>query len=212
MIKFFNKHKNVVFAITIPTLLFIKLIEDLIKNELSVFDNTIYDYLRRMISEDMTDFMVFITSFGSGVTLFLISIVGLCVFWRNQRYSFYSKMAALNLVIVYILNELFKMIFHRERPDILRLVEVGGFSFPSGHTMVSMSFYGFIAYLLYIHSKSRWKYFIILLFSVLISMIGISRIYLGVHYASDVLAGFTAGLAWLAIFVVLVDRIKLNIN
>ena len=117
-------------------------------------------------------------------------------------------MIALNLAIVSVLNEAFKVIFHRERPDILRLVEAGGFSFPSGHSMISMSFYGFIAYLFYANMKSRWKYLIISMFSVIILLIGISRIYLGVHYASDVLAGFSAGLTWLAIFVMLINKIN----
>ena len=208
VIKLFNKHRNTIFAITFPVLLFIKLIEDLIRNELSVFDSTIYGYLRGLISEDMTDFMKLITSLGSGITLLIISLLGLCFLSKNKKYSFSSKMVALNLVIVWILNETFKIIFHRGRPDILRLVEAGGFSFPSGHSMVSISFYGFIAYLFYVNMRSRWKYAIISFFSVIIFLIGISRIYLGVHYASDVLAGFSAGLAWLAIFVMLVNKIN----
>ncbi|MDP4183166.1 MAG: bifunctional DedA family/phosphatase PAP2 family protein [Bacillota bacterium] len=205
--KFFNKNKKTIFAIAFPTLLFIKLIEDLIRNELSVFDNTIYGYLRKLLSEDMTDFMKLITAIGSGLTLILIALICLYLSRRNKRYSFFSKMTVLNLALVSVLNEAFKVIFHRQRPDILRLVEAGGFSFPSGHSMISMSFYGFIAYLFYANMKSRWKYLVIGMFSVMIVFIGISRIYLGVHYASDVLAGFSAGLAWLAVFVMLVNKI-----
>jgi undecaprenyl-diphosphatase len=78
--------------------------------------------------------------------------------------------------------------------------------------MISMSFYGFIAYLFYANMKSRWKYAIIGSFSVIILLIGISRIYLGVHYASDVLAGFSAGLTWLAVFVMLVNKISSSIQ
>lgn len=207
VIKFFSKHKKAIFTIAFSALLFIKLIEDLIRNELSVFDNTIYGYLRTLISEDMTDLMKLITTFGSGLILILISLICICVFWRNKRYSFSSKMVGLNLAAASVLNEAFKVIFHRERPDILRLAEAGGFSFPSGHSMMSMSFYGFIAYLLYVNMKSRWKYLIISLFSIIILLIGISRVYLGVHYASDVLAGFSAGLAWLAVFITLFNRI-----
>ncbi len=208
VIKYFNKYKKAIFAIAFPALLFIKLIEDLIRNELSVFDNTVYGYLQRFISEDMTDLMKVITSFGSWLTLVLISLICICAFWRNRRYSFFSKMAGLNLAIASVLNEVFKVIFHRERPNIFRLAEAGGFSFPSGHSMVSISFYGFLAYLFYVNMRSRWKYLIISLFLVLIFLIGISRIYLGVHYASDVLAGFSAGLVWLAIFIMLSNRIR----
>lgn len=207
--KFFNRHKKAWFAVAIalPALLFIKLAEDLLRDELSVFDNAVYAYLRQLISEDTTNLMKMITSLGSGSTLLLISLIFIYAFWGNGKYSFYSKMAVLNLAITSVLSEAFKVLFHRERPDILKLVEAVGFSFPSGHSMMSTSFYGYMAYLFYVNMKSKWKYLIIGLFSVTILLIGISRIYLGVHYASDVLAGFSAGLAWLAIFVLLSRKI-----
>jgi membrane protein DedA with SNARE-associated domain len=207
--KFFNKHKKTIFAIAFPMLIFIKLIEDLIKNELSVLDNTIYKYLRTLISHKMTDFMKFMTFLGSGQVLIFISVVCILVFWRNKKQSFYTKMISVNLLAASIINEVFKIAFHRERPDILRLVQVSGFSFPSGHSMISISFYGFIAYILYKNIKNPYKYLVVVLFSILIFFIGISRIYLGVHYASDVLSGFSAGLAWLAIFITLINRVFL---
>jgi undecaprenyl-diphosphatase len=207
MLEFLNKHKSFLLAVILPAIVFVQLMEDLIEDELSVFDDTIYMYIRRLISEDMTEWMKIITMAGSWLILMLITFICLFVFWKNKRYFFFSCMIALNLVVTSALNDAIKLIFHRERPDILRLVTAGGFSFPSGHSMNSISFYGYIAYLIYVNMKSRWKYAIISLLSITVLLIGISRIYLGVHYASDVLAGFAAGLAWLAIFIVSTNKL-----
>lgn len=206
--KFFNGHKKVIFAISMPMFLFVKLSEDLIKKELEVFDSTIYDYISQIITHNMTHFMMFISFLGSGYVFISVSIIVIVLFWRNEKYSFYSKMIGVNLIASSIANEIFKLVFHRGRPNVLRLIEISGFSFPSGHSMIGLSFYGFISYLCFKNIRSRWRYSIVALFGVLILSIGTSRIYLGVHYASDVVAGFSAGLAWLAAFITIVKMSK----
>lgn len=207
--KFFNKHKKVIFAVAFPMLIFVKLSEDLIRKELSVFDTSIYHYISMHISDKLTDFMKVISFLGSGLVLVLITASGILVFWKDAKMSYYVRMIAANLLISSVLSELFKIVFHRERPDILRLVEISGFSFPSAHAMIGLSFYGFIAFLFFRNLKSAWKYPVAAIFSILVLSIGISRIYLGVHYASDVLAGFSAGFAWLVVFATLSSRVYL---
>lgn len=207
--KFFSRHKKAIFAFAFPVLLFIKISEDMIRQELSVFDNTIYHYVSRLISHNMTGFMRFLSFSGSMQALIFVAVIAMLILWRSRKYHFYGTMAGVNLLASSLLVETFVIAFHRERPDILRLVEISGFSFPSGHAMISLSFYGFIAYLFHVFLKSRWKYPIIAFLAVLILSIGISKIYLGIHYASDVLAGFSAGLGWLAVFITLVNRINL---
>lgn len=97
-----------------------------------------------------------------------------------------------------LLNTLLKLWFHRERPTIHRLIEQAGYSFPSGHSMAAFSLYGVIAYLLWRHMHNRRERFILILFTVLMTGgIGWSRIYLGVHYPSDVIGGYAASGAWL---------------
>jgi len=206
--KFFNGHKKAIFAIALPTFLFVKLSEDLIKKELVVFDSTIYDYVSKIITDDMTYFMRFMSFLGSGYVLVSISLVSMLLFWKNKKYSFYSKMIGANLIASSIANEIFKIAFHRGRPNVLRLIEISGFSFPSGHSMIGLSFYGFISYLLFKNIKSKWRYVSVVMFGLLVLTIGFSRIYLGVHYASDVVAGFSAGLAWLAAFITIVKMSK----
>lgn len=211
-VRFFKNHQKIIFAIVFPLFIFIKISEDVIKQELSVFDNNIYRFVASFITEDMTDFMKFLTFWGSGLALTVITVVIFIIAYRNRKYAFYSWAIGINLIAGSILNEIFKIIFHRERPDILRLVDITGFSFPSGHSMIGLSFYGFLAYILWVNMKSRWKYPLIFLLAALVISIGISRIYLGVHYASDVLGGFSAGLAWLTVFITITKNMYKNQN
>lgn len=108
---------------------------------------------------------------------------------------------ALNIIIEPILNTTLKNIFVRPRPIDYRLIEETGYSFPSGHSMASMAFYGLLIYLIYKNVKNKYlKWTLILVLSVLIILIGFSRIYLGVHYTSDVLGGFLISLSYLIIY------------
>ena len=93
-------------------------------------------------------------------------------------------------------------------PDINQLVDVGGFSFPSGHSFVAISFYGFLIYLVARYCRGRYKYPLMLLLFLVIPCVGISRVYLGVHYSSDVLAGFSLGGAWLAFYIFLAEQVR----
>lgn len=86
-----------------------------------------------------------------------------------------------------------------------------GYSFPSGHSMISAAFYGFLIYLIYKKVKNKkLKITLIIVLSILIVSIGISRIYLGVHYTSDVLAGFTVSVSYLIIYTSIVKKIILE--
>ena len=112
-----------------------------------------------------------------------------------------------NLVIVTILNQLLKAILQRPRPTEYRIVEETGYSFPSGHSMVSMAFYGYLIYLIYKYVKNKYlKWISIVLLSILVCSIGISRIYLGVHYTSDVLGGFLISMSYLVIYISAVNK------
>ena len=99
------------------------------------------------------------------------------------------------------LNFLLKTIVQRPRPDGFRLVAESGYSFPSGHSMVSMAFYGLLLWMVWQYEQDRVvKWICVTGFAILILFVGISRIYLGVHYASDVIAGFAVSAIWLAVY------------
>ena len=92
-----------------------------------------------------------------------------------------------------ILNPLLKNIFDRERPTLLRLIDISGFSFPSGHAMGSTSFFGSAMYIAQRRASGSTKGVIIGLCVALILLISISRVYLGVHYPTDIIAGIIGG-------------------
>ncbi len=96
-----------------------------------------------------------------------------------------------------LLNDVLKGEFHRVRPaPVLGMIPVQAFSFPSGHAMVSAAFYGFLAYLSWRVLRGWWRTASTLALLALVLAIGLSRLYLGVHYLTDVLAGYLAGFVW----------------
>ena len=115
----------------------------------------------------------------------------------------------INLILVVVLNQITKFLFQRSRPlESNWLVSEIGYSFPSGHSSVSMAFYGFLIYLVCMNFKNKkLKYFLTILLSLIILFVGISRVYLGVHYLSDVLAGFLFSIVYLIVFVYFYQRI-----
>ena len=130
------------------------------------------------------------------------------MFNNCNNLTFYISLAILiNLIIVTLLNQGMKFILQRPRPTEYRIIEETGYSFPSGHSMVSMAFYGLLIYLIYKHIENKYlKWLLISILSLLIILIGFSRIYLGVHYVSDVIAGFLFSIAYLILFIKSINK------
>ena len=118
----------------------------------------------------------------------------------------------INLGLSAVINFIVKNIIQRPRPIGHRLINETGYSMPSGHSMVSMAFYGYLIYLIYKYVKNKnLKISLIVFLCLLIILVGLSRIYLGVHYTTDVLAGYLLGISYLIIFVFVIKKIK-NLN
>jgi len=167
-------------------------------NLINTIDTIMYNLIIELMSNGTTAFMMFVSHLGSAVVLITLAIAFL-VLVKNKKDS---RCIALNLVLVFLLNRILKFIIARPRPEILRLVPEEGYSFPSGHAMVSMGFYGFLIYLIYTKIKSeKLKYSLITFLGLLILFIGISRIYLGVHYFTDVIGGFVIAVIYLHWFI-----------
>ena len=151
------------------------------------FDAAVYKFVIGFRSDSLTKVLLFITDFASVkriVVLCAISLIGL--FWKYYK----SLFLVLNVIISTIFNVVIKNIMMVPRPNILRLAEETGYSFPSGHSMASVAFYGFIIYLILSSNINKYlKVVISSLLVILIIVIGFSRVYLGVHNASDVIAG-----------------------
>ncbi len=183
---------------------FLAIAEDVFNKEIMSGDIIGYKLVSTfLISNFATPIAKFITNFGGTIFLITLTIV-LLVLIKNKKIgiSIFS-----NLVIVTILNQLLKAILQRPRPTEYRIVEETGYSFPSGHSMVSMAFYGYLIYLIYKYVKNKYiKWISIVLLSILVCSIGISRIYLGVHYTSDVLGGFLISMSYLVIYISAVNK------
>lgn len=168
--------------------------------KIAQFDSTIIAAIQGLESPGLTSIMKFFTFIGSGTQ---VAIIALLVLFFLFKVLHHRRELILVIWVVLgstILNEILKTVFHRARPTIHRIVEANGFSFPSGHSMAAFSLYGVIAFLLWRHLSTSLGRGLLILFSIfMIIMIGVSRIYLGVHYPSDVLGGFLASGCLLAV-------------
>jgi len=177
--------------------IFIELTEELKENDLGIYDQQISDFIVSFRTPMLTDYFIFITNVGDvyGYLIVLgIAIVVTSLYFKNWKYILQTVFV---LLLASISNVVLKRLVDRARPGVEHLVVVETLSYPSGHAMSAMAFYGFLIYLFYRFKINPFlKYIIIFLLIVVILSIGISRIYLGVHYPSDIVGGYIAGLIW----------------
>ena len=184
---------------------FLELAEDVFHKEIMNGDIIGYKIISTfLISDFATPIAKFITNFGGAIFIILLTVILIAVI-KNKKIGL---SILTNLAIITILNQLLKRILQRPRPTEYRIIEESGYSFPSGHSMISMAFYGYLIYLIYKYVENKnVKWILISLLSVLICLIGISRIYLGVHYTSDVLGGFLISISYLVIYISAVNNV-----
>ncbi|CAN5610287.1 hypothetical protein BH24ACT22_BH24ACT22_21580 [soil metagenome] len=190
--------------------LFGGLAEDLVTSDPLVrFDETVAKTLHDAATPAVTNVFLVITALGSIETVALFGLLVAGFFAAYRRWlQVWGWILALGGVVV--LNVLLKQIFERQRPSFVDplLVETS-YSFPSGHAMVSLVLYGMMAYFVVLALKSwRTRTVVVLGAALLVLLIGFSRIYLGVHYFSDVVAGFAAGGVWLSACITGMETIR----
>lgn len=183
---------------------FLALAEDVFNKEIMNGDIIGYKIISKFLISDFgTPIAKFITNFGGSIVLIIVTVL-LFIFIKNKKMgiSIFT-----NLFIITGLNLVLKNILQRPRPTDYRIINETGYSFPSGHSMISMAFYGYLIYLIYKYVKNKYiKISLIAFLSILIVLIGISRIYLGVHYTSDVLAGFLISISYLVIYISAINK------
>lgn len=175
---------------------FATIAQEVLEKETYAFDTSILLYLRSLHTPLRDRVMLAFTSLGEPNLLLPLSVsLGIMLWVRKHRSE--ATTIAVTGAGALGLNILLKQLFARARPQIWeRTVEVKFYSFPSGHAMISMVIYGLLGYLLRSRfPKQRW--WIYGLTIILVAVIGLSRLYLGVHWPTDVIAGYTAGLVWL---------------
>ena len=182
--------------------------KDILRPHVISFDGTIITAIRIHTSEMLSQAMIFISVLGS--FKFYVTVGGVIVIWLC-----FKKRIAEGIMLVVcsggsgLMTLLIKDIVMRFRPDMMPVIIETGYSFPSGHSVTAVCFYGYLAFLYWIYGKSPVIRRVGIIGAVLMILgIGISRIYLGVHFPTDVIGGYVGGLMWLSLSVLFLDYIK----
>ncbi len=152
-------------------------------------DSSVYNFIISFRSRFLDNYFRFITSCGNAS--YVIILLGICIVLMRNKQALYLCFSSSSSVVF---NTIVKNIVRRDRPSVLRLITQGGYSYPSGHTMISMCCYGYLFYYVFNNVKNKYlRIFLLILLGILIISIPISRIYLGVHYFSDIIGGLLLG-------------------
>ena len=179
----------------------------LLRNE--EMDNRVFDALKPYINDTNTGIMNFVTFFGKHEFLIPANLLLIAYFLFIKKHKWYSvkipTIVGSSLILMFGL----KRLFARNRPDNQLLEAAENFSFPSGHALMGVTFYGTLAYITWHTVKNKTaKWTIIILLILWILLIGLSRLYLRRHYYSDVVAGFAMGFLWLVISLKVIRQIE----
>ncbi|MET4106756.1 phosphatase PAP2 family protein [Hymenobacter sp. UYP22] len=195
---------------TLGVVLFLALGREVFDQDAATFDAEAFRWARRLLGPSRQSWVEAVTFFAS--RNFITGAGCLLINWflllkRHRWYSLLVPVVALGSIT---LNLVLKQFYQRPRP-LLPLTSASGLSFPSGHAMISASFYGLLIYLVWTHvRRPAWRYGLSGALALLILLIGLTRVYLRVHYATDVLAGFAAGLAWLVVAIPVLKRLEMQ--
>ncbi|MEO5943675.1 MAG: phosphatase PAP2 family protein [Ferruginibacter sp.] len=208
VVKKFSLSLILLIAIFIGCLICLFVVADMVFEDKSLtFDDHIFALIQPHITHTRTIIIEVFTFLGSQNFLLPgnILLIGYFLFIKKDKHDAWkiTAVAVTSTAVLFLL----KFLLHRERPLVPLIAKAHGYSFPSGHTFSSVVFYGMIAYLVYKNLNNKFlKWLSVFLFAIFIFIIGFSRVYLKLHFASDVIAGFCLGLIWL----VLAKRILLK--
>ncbi len=196
---------------TVILSLFLIITDEIVLEKETTFDNSVFQFLRAYTTSAVTAIMIFLTFFGSMKFLFpsyCLLVLYFILFKKNTLRSL--NIAAIGLSSVALLFFI-KDIFKRHRPVDPLLANVKGFSYPSGHSFSAFTFCGLLIYILWeTQINIMWKWIGTFIFFLFATSIAASRVYLHVHYASDVIAGFCLSVLWLSICISVLNRIETN--
>ena len=171
-------------------LIFILITVLMLTGNISIFDDIIYNALFSIRNNFFDTFFKTITKLGNTITIIILVIILILTLKKEDKY-----LIGINVVTTVLTNQILKHIIRRERPPHLRLIKEGGFSYPSGHAMISIALYGMLIYIVNKNIKNKYlKITLTIILSLIILGIGLSRIYVGVHYPSDILSGYILSL------------------
>ncbi|MBW4578023.1 MAG: phosphatase PAP2 family protein [Tildeniella nuda ZEHNDER 1965/U140] len=175
---------------------FYEIAEEVLEQETQSIDTRILIAIRQWHTLPLDRLMLVITNLGNPSVLLVASLLlAAFLLWRKRQAE--TVTLAIAAIGALGLNIVLKALFARSRPELWqRTVEVNFYSFPSGHAMMSVVVFGIIGYLLATHVP-RWRSAIVTVTVLLVCAIGFSRLYFGVHWPTDIAAGYAAGTVWL---------------
>ncbi len=189
--------------ISILSIIYISLLICVLLDKTSYIDQNLYNAIIKLKSENMTNFFKIITELGGVIFTIIVCVLSLIIFKKKGLYF------CINISSVVLLNNILKHIIMRPRPTGLNLINESGYSFPSGHSMNSCAMFGFLIYLLIKSNLNKYlKIIFISICSIIILLIMTSRVYLGVHYFTDVCAGCILSIIWLLFYTKYLDKKK----
>ncbi|GEM04625.1 phosphatase PAP2 family protein [Halolactibacillus miurensis] len=204
--RFIKAHRSLVFlALSFITLylagaLFIELAEEVLEGEGFYIDRLIEDALVLEESQGLYTFYSWVTELGSAWFLIVASLVTVLVLVKFYQQRFLVTLFLINMAGTSGLTLLLKQFFGRDRPNVIEALDGIGYSFPSGHATGAMAFYGFLIFLVVISHQTRTiKISLSILLSMIIINVMMSRVFLHVHYFTDVVAGATLSFIWLGV-------------
>ena len=172
-------------------------------------DRSVFDFMSTHITDFNTGLMQFFSFLGTHYFLIPANLVLFAYFMFVKKHRWFSIKIPVVAISSTVLMFLLKFIFQRHRPLMPLLDAARGLSFPSGHAMMSFTFYGLLAYMVWKNVENRLLRVVLVSGLLLVILcIGISRIYLRVHFASDVIAGFCLGLMWLVLCSFVIDKME----
>jgi membrane-associated phospholipid phosphatase len=198
------------FLLIVATWLFGAIAEDVATHDpITIVDARFSAWLQTHQIETLTRFMLLVTSLHSMLSVIVMTLAASAYLWF-RRLRIWTVTLMLAVFGGMVLNFLLKNLFLRPRPHFNDpILTLTSYSFPSGHTMMATVFYGTLCALALSKMRSwQWRALAILVATLLVLLVGFSRIYLGAHFLSDVLAAIAEGLAWLAFSLIAVETIR----
>ena len=193
-------------------MLFWMIFNSVLKTGTWLFDEPINTFINKFFNPILTTFCLILARIGGRAGTAILTIV-LCIIstikFKNKKMAI---IIVINIFLIGLFNHFIKEYVQRLRPEY-RMMDVAGYSFPSGHSMISMAEWGLLIYFAYKYIKNiKIKWCCIILMSLMILLMGASRIYLGVHYPSDVISGLLLGLAYIIIYTTIIDSLIIKDN